>query len=137
MGSNPPDGIISEAELREVISLQIVIDSARAAGLEVASPIAASSGAVLLVYGGAVTAESELRARRVRVRAFDSGLDETALAVPVSSGELMALVEWGGFGAEEAVFLLAAKDSQGVKTGRMRLHECLARPERWRALVLG
>ena len=123
--------------MRGVISLQIVIDSARAAGLEVASPLHSESGEVLLVYGGEATAESSLRARRVRVRAFDSGLETAAFAEPVSPGEVLALVEWGGFGEEDAVFLLAEKDIEGVKSGHVALRECLARPERWRTLVLG
>ena len=55
MGSGPPDGTLGEDELRAVICLQIVIDSARAAGLEVASPIPSESGDCLLVYGGATT----------------------------------------------------------------------------------
>jgi len=131
------EGMLGEAELREVISLQIVIDSARAAALEVASPLATGSHAVLLVCGGEATAESSLRARRVRVQAFDSGLEEVVFADPVSQGELLALVEWGGFGDGDAVFLLAAKDLEDIKSERKTLNECLAGPERWRALVLG
>ena len=109
MGADPEGRTVSEAEVRGLISLQIVIDSARAAGLEVASPIHPESGEALLVYGGDATAESPLWARRVRVRAFDSGLETAALAGPVSPGEVLALVEWGGLGEEESVFLLAGK----------------------------
>ena len=137
MGSDPPDGTLSEAEVRAVISLQLVIDSARAAGLEVASPIHSESGDGLLVYGGEARRSAPLRARRVRVRAFDSGLETTALAEPVSAGELLALVEWGGFGEGDAVFLLAAKDIEGVRSGQVALRECRASSAWWRALVLG
>ena len=137
MGPGTDEGTISEAELRAVISVQIVIDSARAAGLAVASPIAAGSGAVLLVYGAAVTVESTLRARPVAVRAFGSGPEGVALAVPVASGELVALVEWGGLGEGDGVLLLAASDIEGVRSGAVRLGDCSARAERWRALVIG
>jgi hypothetical protein len=130
-------GALGEAEVRSCISLQIVIDAARAAELEVASPIAAGSHAVLLVYGGTVSAESALRARRVQVRAFDSDLEDVALAIPMAPGELLALVEWGGFGEGDAVFLLAAKDIEGMQNGCMPLRDCVALPGRWRALVLG
>jgi hypothetical protein len=137
MGSDSPVGTLSEDELRQVISLQIVIDSARAACLEVASPVNGGEGRVLLVYGGEATAESPLRARRVRVRAFDSGLETAALAERVSSAELLALVEWGGFGEGDAVFVLAAMDIEGVRSGQAALSECLATSGRWRTLVLG
>jgi hypothetical protein len=136
MGSDSPVGTLSEDELREVISLQIVIDSVRDAGLEVASPIPAECG-VLLVYGAAAVAELPLLARRVRVQAFDSGIETTALARPVWPGEVLALVEWGGLGEGDAVFLVAPSDVEDVRAGRRTLCECRGRPERWRALVLG
>lgn len=137
MGAYPEGATVSEAEVRSCISLQIVIDSVRAAALEVASPIAAGSGAVLLVYGGAATAASALRARRVQVRAFDSALEDLALAVRVAPGELLALVEWGGFGEEDAVFLLRERDIDGLKSGHVALREYRASSAWWRALVLG
>ena len=137
MGSHPPDGIVSEAEVREFISLQIVIDSARAAGLEVASPVHAGDGQGLLVYGREASDERALSARRVWVRAFDSGLETTALVGPVSAGELLALVEWGGFGEGDALFLLTAMDIEGMRSGKVALADCRATRERWCALVLG
>jgi hypothetical protein len=137
MVSDSPVGTLSEAEVRGLISMQIVIESARDAGLEIASPIPAGPGEVLLVYAAAGAAESPLLARRVRVRAFDSGLEAVALAEPALPGEVLALVEWGGLGDGDAVFLLAEKDIGGAKAGYVALHECRARPERWRTLVLG
>ena len=137
MGVDPDAGVISEAEVRMVISTQLVIDSARAAGLEVASPIDADRGDRLLVYGGEAGDARPFNARRVEVRAFDSGLETMALADPTLPGDLLALVEWGGLGEDEAVFLLAAKDIEGVRSGQVALRACRATPERWQALVLG
>jgi hypothetical protein len=136
MGAGADERVISEAEVRAVISSQLVIDSARAAGLEVASPLDSGCGGVLLVYGGEA-AESPLRARRVEVRAFDSGLEDVALAVPVAPGELVALVEWGGLGEGDGVWLLAASEIEDVRRGAVALGALSATPERWRALVLG
>ena len=127
----------SEAEVRAVISTHLVIDSARAAGLEVASLIDADRGDRLLVYGGEAGDARPFNARRVEVRAFDSGLDETALAVPLASGELVALVEWGGLGEGDGVLLLAATDIDGVRSGAVAPGDCGATRERWRALVIG
>ena len=137
MGADTAEGILSEVEVRAVVSMQLVIDSARAAGLEVASPLASGSGGVLLVYGGEATDEQPLCARPVAVRAFGSGPEGVALAVPVASGELVALVEWGGLGEGDGVLLLAASDIEGVRSGAVRLGDCSARAERWRALVIG
>jgi hypothetical protein len=135
MGAGADERVISGAEVRAVISSQLVIDSARAAGLEVASPLDSGCGGVLLMYGGEAT-ESPLRARRVQVRAFDSGLEDVALAVPVAPGELVALVEWGGVGEGDGVWLLAASETEGVRRGAVVPADCWATPERWRALVL-
>jgi len=136
MGAGADEGVLSEAEVRAVISTQLVIDSVRAAGLEVASPIAMDSGAVLLVYGGEA-AESPLRARRVEVRPFDSELEDARLAVPVTVGTLLALVEWGGLGEGDGVWLLAVSDIEGVRRGAVELGAFSATRERWRALVIG
>ena len=137
MGAATDEGTISEAEVRAVISTQLVIDSARVAGLEVASPFHSEGGDALVVYGGEANDESPLRARRVEVRAFDSGLEETALAAPVAGGTLVALVEWGGVGEGDGVLLLAASDVEGVRRGTVALGDCRATCERWRALVIG
>jgi hypothetical protein len=137
MGSDSPVGTLSEDEVRGLISLQIVIESAGDAGLEIASPIPAGSGDALLVYCAAGAAESPLLARRVRVRAFDSGLEAVALAEPALPGEVLALVEWDGLGEGDAVFLVAPSDVEDVRAGRRTLCECRGRPQRWRTLVLG
>jgi hypothetical protein len=137
MGAGADERVISEAEVRAVISSQLVIDSARAAGLEVASPLDSGCGGVLLVYGGEATAGRALFARRVEVRAFDSGLEETALAVPVVPGELVALVEWGSVGEGDGVLLLASSEIEDVRRGAAVLADCRATGERWRTLVLG
>ena len=115
-GSESMEGMLGEDELREVISLQIVIDSVRAAGLEAASPLAAGSDAVLLVYGGeadggVVAARATGAGAGVRQRTRGCGPRGTG-----GAGELLALVEWGGFGEGDAVFLLAAKDLEDMKS---------------------
>ena len=90
------------------------------------------------MYGGERTAESPLRARRVRVLAFDSGIETYgARGRPVAPGELLALVEWGGLGEGDAVFVLAAKDVDGMRSGDVALGDCVATTGRWRTLVLG
>ena len=130
-------GTASAVEVRDLIARTLVQESAEAAGLEVASPDSTGEGRVFLVYGGEATETSALRARRVRVRCFDSGCANTALEDPIGCGDLVALVEWGGSEETDAVYLLGARDIDGVQSGRTGLSEFVAGVERWRALVLG
>ena len=129
-------GTASDVEVRDLIARTLVQESAEAAGLEVASRASAGEGEELLVFGGAV-GTSGLLGRRVRVRCFDSGFGNTALADPIGPGDLVALVEWGGPEDADAVYLLGARDIDGVQSGRIGLGEVVAGVERWRALVLG
>jgi hypothetical protein len=134
-----------DEEVRTLVGRTLVVESAQAAGLSVAQPIAERSQACFLVYGAADRPGEALRARVVRLQAVGL-VDEPAVLVPeLRPGELLALLDWSQDDVAQTLLtyeqvqatwsdprLPGGWDPHAWTFGRW----CRASPKRWRELVL-
>ena len=128
--------MLSEADARALIGRCLVIESAKAAGLLVATPEGGAGEGRLLVASSVSRADGSLIARRVRVRVLEGNEPTQRLASPApEAGEWFAVVNWdlAALDAEDSVYLFPPSILEHMRPWRHP--ECLASPRRWAAMV--
>jgi hypothetical protein len=130
--------MLSEADARALIGRCLVIESAKAAGLLVATPQGGAGEGRLLVASPESRADGSLIARRVRVRVLEGNEPTQRLASPApEAGEWFAVVNWdrAALDAEDSIYLFPPSILEHMRPWRQP--ECLASARRWAAMVQG
>ena len=101
---------VTDAEARAVVGRLLVIESAQAAGLLVASPVGAAAEGVLLVASRQPREDGTLACVLVRMRVL--GGDDAEQPGPIGSGEWLVVVDWEtpDCSDEERVYLVSGAD---------------------------
>lgn len=135
---SPPDDPrrheLGEGEVRALIARQLVIESARAAGLLVATPVGSAPDNVLLIAAGSASSGGLVPARVVRFLVAGAGDSDAQPARGAAEGQCLAIVDWpqAEVDGEDSVYLCRGTDLDGHAEWREARY--LASPERWRTL---
>lgn len=126
-------GPFGQAEARALVTRTLVIESAREAGLQVASSLEADGG-LLVVFDPPQGPDQPGAVRKVLVQVTGPG--ESLDGVDVPAGEIVAIVDWNeDTGAGPVRVGLAGRFDAGPAVTPLDLP--VATPERWRALLKG
>ena len=137
---------VEDAEIRALVVKTLATESAQAAGLACAQPLAEPSQLQLLVYGVAGEPEAGCRGRIVRLQCVGLEVGPEVLCPEIKAGELLALLDWSE--EEDALYLLTYEQVTEIRgqaetlaawnTRQRRLEGWWrATPERWRELLIG
>jgi len=123
---------VTDAEALAIVGRLLVIESAQAAGLLVASPVGAAAEGVLLVASRQPREDGMLACVLVRIRVHGEGDAEEPGSLPgPGSGEWLAVVDWepAVSSDEERVYLVSKADAVERKDWRDPVLR--ATPQRW------
>lgn len=126
---------MTDAEAHAVVGRLLVIESAQAAGLLVASPVGAASEGVLLVASRQLREDGLLACALVRILVLDGGDAEQSGPLPAPvAGEWLGVVDWevAVSSDEERIYLMSRADT--VARRDWRNSALRATPRRWASL---